>query len=105
LPFQSARRNEFSEGFLTLAEEGALFVTQDGAFHAQSPTVELVNGVGAGDSFVGGLVWSLASDHSHREAFRWGVAAGSAAVLNPGTELCHAQDVKRLFDHIALVPV
>ncbi|WP_052002969.1 PfkB family carbohydrate kinase [Microvirga sp. BSC39] len=31
------------------------------------------------------------------EAFRWGVAAGAAAVLTPGTGLCRREDVERLF--------
>jgi 6-phosphofructokinase 2 len=83
---------------LTLAEEGALLVMRDGAFRAKAPDVTLVSGVGAGDSFVGGLTWALASGRSIAEAFRWGVAAGSAAVLNPGTELSHATDVTQLFD-------
>ena len=33
---------------------------------------------------------------SVREALAYAVAAGTAAVLNDGTELCHAADVHRL---------
>jgi hypothetical protein len=38
------------------------------------------------------MVWCLASGAMVVDAFRCGVAAGSAAVLNPGTELCHTWD-------------
>jgi hypothetical protein len=39
------------------------------------------------------------------DAFRYGVAAGSAAVLNPGTELSKQADVERLCKVIAVVPL
>ena len=85
---------------LTLAERGALLITRDGALHARAPDIETVSAVGAGDSFVGGIVSALARGYGITEAFRWGVAAGSAAVLNEGTELCHAPDVTRLYDEV-----
>lgn len=85
---------------LTLAERGSLLMTRDGALRASVPDVEAVSTVGAGDSFVGGLVWALAGRRSTVEALKWGVAAGTAAVLNPGTELCHAEDVVRLFEQV-----
>ncbi len=90
---------------LTLAERGALLMTRDGALRANVPDVKVVSTVGAGDSFVGGLVWALACGHSTVEAFQWGVAAGTAAVLNPGTELCRADDVVRLFEQVEPVRV
>ena len=85
---------------LTLAERGSLLMTRDGALRANVPDVKVASTVGAGDSFVGGLVWALASGHRTVEAFQWGVAAGTAAVLNPGTELCHADDVVRLVEQV-----
>jgi 6-phosphofructokinase 2 len=51
---------------------------------------------------LGALAWRLAGGGSVADAFRYGVAAGSAAVLNAGTELCHAADVSRLYEHIEL---
>jgi 6-phosphofructokinase 2 len=88
---------------LTLGASGAPLVTRDAAHLARSPPIKPVSAVGAGDSFVGGMVWSLAAGHGILDAFRYGVAAGSAAVLNPGTELCHAGDVTRLYEGVELV--
>lgn len=85
---------------LTLAEKGALLITRDDAFRADIPHINVVSTVGAGDSFVGGLVWALANGRGAIDAFRWGVAAGTAAVLNPGTELSHAADVIRLLGQV-----
>jgi 6-phosphofructokinase 2 len=85
---------------LTLGADGALLVTRDAAHLARSPQIEPVSTVGAGDSFVGGMVWRLAAGGDIVDAFRYGVAAGCAAVLNPGTELCHAGDVTKLYERI-----
>jgi 6-phosphofructokinase 2 len=90
---------------LTLGAAGALLVTRETALLARSPPIKPVSAVGAGDSFVGAMVWSLAAGHGIVDAFRYGVAAGSAAVLNPGTELCHADDVTRLYECIEPVCV
>jgi 6-phosphofructokinase 2 len=81
---------------LTLGDQGSLLVTADRVFRAQPLAIEAVSTVGAGDSFLGGLVAALASGEPLQQAFRVAVAAGSAAVLSPGTELCRAEDVQRL---------
>ena len=87
---------------LTLAEEGALLVTRDEAWRAAAPPVTLVSAVGAGDSFLGAMVWALASGKKTQEAFRYGVAAGTAALLTPGTGLCHVDDVNRLLSDVVV---
>ena len=87
---------------LSLGHDGALFVTRDAAWRAPALEVELVSAVGAGDSFVGGLTWSLSAGHGLEQAFRYAVAAGSAALLTPGTELSRAEDVHRLYDRVKL---
>jgi bifunctional ADP-heptose synthase (sugar kinase/adenylyltransferase) len=56
--------------------------------------------VGAGDSFLGGMVWSLVSGHGLENAFHYANAAGSAAVLAPGTELCRPDNIKRLYGQV-----
>jgi 6-phosphofructokinase 2 len=61
--------------------------------------------VGAGDSLVAGIVLSLSRGRPLREAVRFGVAAGAAAVMNPGTELCRREDVERLYDQVTVTPV
>ncbi|MBI4366740.1 MAG: 1-phosphofructokinase family hexose kinase [Deltaproteobacteria bacterium] len=90
---------------LTLGEEGALLVTADRAWRAQPMTIEVVSAVGAGDSFLGGMVASLAAGKPLEEAFRVAVAAGSAAVLSPGTDLCREAEVKRLMADVRISEV
>lgn len=44
--------------------------------------------------------WVLASGDSLPDAARCGVAAGAAAVMTPGTELCRKDDVENLLDRM-----
>lgn len=81
---------------VTMGHEGALLATADGLWRLAPPEVEARSAVGAGDSFVAGMTWSLASGETIERAFTLGVAAGTATVLTPGTELCHLADVERL---------
>jgi 6-phosphofructokinase 2 len=90
---------------LTLGEQGALLVTADKVLRAQPLAIEAVSTVGAGDSFVGGFVAALVSGGSMQEAFRVAVAAASAAVLSPGTELCHEADVQRLLPDVKITEI
>lgn len=85
---------------LSLAEEGALLVTRDRAIRAQAPHIRPVSTVGAGDSFLGGMVVQLASGGDLRDALAHGVAAGTAALLSPGTELCHPAKVAELLPQV-----
>jgi len=87
---------------LTLGEQGALLVAADHAFRSQPLSIEMVSTVGAGDSFLGGLVAALSAGENLQHAFRVAVAAGSAAVLSPGTELCNEEDVRRLLPQIKI---
>ena len=87
---------------LTLGEEGALLVTAGEALRAAPLQIEVASAVGAGDSFLGGLMAALAAGQSTKEAFRMAVAAGSAAVMSPGTELCRKDDVRRLLAKVKI---
>jgi 6-phosphofructokinase 2 len=90
---------------LSLAELGALFVTRDLALYAKAPAVEARSTVGTGDSFLGALVAKLAGGENRRDAFRAAVAAGTAALLAPGTELGKKADIERLMALVTLVEV
>jgi 6-phosphofructokinase 2 len=51
---------------------------------------------------VAGIVLTLAQGKSLREAVRFGIAAGVAAVMTPGTELCRREDTERLYRQMVL---
>ena len=81
---------------LTLGGQGALLGTPEGVWRAWPMPIKAVSTVGAGDSFLAAMLCALGSGASPVEAFRSGIAAGSAALLTPGTQLCRAEDVARL---------
>ena len=87
---------------LTLGDQGALLVTAERAWRALPLQIEAVSTVGAGDSFLGGLVAALTSGKPLEEAFGVAVAAASAAVRMPGTGLCQPEDVKRLLPEVKI---
>jgi 6-phosphofructokinase 2 len=83
---------------ISLGAGGALLVTADDALRITAPTVPIRSRIGAGDSMVGGVALRLAAGDDLADAARYGVAAGTAAVMTPGTELCRRDDVERLYD-------
>ena len=85
---------------VSLGAAGVLLVSEDGCERMRAPTVPIKSKVGAGDSMVAGIVLSLARGMPPREAVRFGVAAGAAAVMTPGTELCRREDTERLYERI-----
>jgi 6-phosphofructokinase 2 len=81
---------------VTLGREGALLAWKGGVLGLPSIEVKSRSAVGAGDSFVGAMTLLMARGRPIEEAFRYGIAAGAAAVLTPGTQLCRRDDVERL---------
>lgn len=85
---------------LSLGAEGALLVSADAAWSAAAVRVPVASTIGAGDSFLGGLVWALARGEPTERAFARAMAASAAALLAPGTGLCTPADVERLLPQV-----
>jgi 6-phosphofructokinase 2 len=85
---------------VTLGHDGALIASAEGVKWLVPPEVEVKSAVGAGDSFVGGMVHGLSTGESLERAFALGVAAGTATVLTSGTELCRKADVLQFWDQL-----
>ncbi|WP_431469867.1 1-phosphofructokinase family hexose kinase [Sphingosinithalassobacter sp. LHW66-3] len=97
----AAARELLARGFaqsivVSLAERGALLVTNEGVEHFPAIEVPIASAVGAGDSMVGAITLALSQGKSVREAVRYGIAAGAAALMTPATELVRRADVERL---------
>ncbi len=87
---------------VSLGAEGALVVSATEQWRARSINVEVKTTIGAGDSFVAGMVWSLARGDSLVKAFQYGMASGAAALLAPGTSLSQAADVHYLLPQLVV---
>ncbi|WP_262269248.1 1-phosphofructokinase family hexose kinase [Microvirga yunnanensis] len=86
---------------LTLGRDGAVLATGDTLLRIEGVKVTPKSAVGAGDSFLGAMTLGLAQGRPVEEAFTLGMAAGTAAVLTAGTELCRRADVDRLYAEIS----
>ncbi len=89
---------------LSLGEGGAMLFSAQGAWRADALQVDVKSTTGAGDSFLAAMVWALNQEMVPTEAFRYGVAAGSAALLHHGTLLCQPADMQALVEHVRVRP-
>ena len=85
---------------VSLGAAGVLVASAEGTDRVRAPLVPIKSKVGAGDSTVAGIVLALSRGQAWREAVRFGVAAGAAAVMTPGTELCRREDAERLYEQL-----
>jgi 6-phosphofructokinase 2 len=82
----------------SLGAGGALLAWREGLARLRTPTVPIRSRVGAGDSTVGAMVKRLAEGWPVLDAATYGIAAGAAAVMTHGSELCRRPDTERLYE-------
>ena len=83
---------------VSMGAKGALLVTKNERLLISPPPVQKRSTVGAGDSMVGGIVYSLSKGNILKEAVSYGVACGTAATMNAGSALCKKEDADVLYD-------
>lgn len=82
---------------VSMGAAGLFAAWRGGSKRLGAPTVPINSRVGAGDSMVAGMVLRLSQGQDLDDALRFGLAAGAAAVMSPGTALCNRQDTERLY--------
>lgn len=85
---------------VSMGAEGAWLVTASEQFFVTAPPVEKKSTVGAGDSMVAGLAYAFEKKLPLQQALSWGVACGSAATMNQGTQLFRLEDAREQFKRI-----
>ena len=89
---------------VSLGAQGALLVTATESCRFAAIAMRAVSGVGAGDAMVAGITVGLTRGWSLSTSVRFGMAAGAAMLMTPGTAPCTRADTERLFE-IAEEPV
>ncbi|WMJ79257.1 1-phosphofructokinase [Clostridium sp. MB40-C1] len=79
---------------VSMGKKGARLVCKDGVYSSSAPKGELINSVGAGDSLIAGFVSEYSRNFNIVEAFRVGVASGSATAFSQ--DLCTKEEVDEL---------
>jgi len=98
---QQAVRDGFAELItVSMGATGAWLVSHDKKYFASAPEVEVRTTVGAGDSMVAGITYMLQQKESLKQALNFGVACGTAATMNEGTQLFNVEDAERLYKEI-----
>jgi 1-phosphofructokinase len=85
---------------ISMAGKGALLITKEAIYQASVPKGTVKNSVGAGDSLVAGYLADYLQKEDVVEAFRTGVATGSATAFS--LELCTQEDVERLIPKVEI---
>lgn len=81
---------------ITHGGDGSVMATKDAAVFAPVFPVRAHSAVGAGDSFVAGLIVALMQDWKDADALRYASACAAATRLSSGTSLFKKEDVERL---------
>ncbi len=80
---------------ISMAGDGAIFIAEDDSvYFSEAPKGKLVNSVGAGDSMVAGFIAGYLEHGSYEEAFKTGIATGSASAFSE--RLATKQEVEAL---------
>jgi 6-phosphofructokinase 2 len=98
----AASRQAINDGFaeiiaVSMGAEGAWIISREESYFAAAPDVPKKSTVGAGDSMVAGMTYMLQQHRSLKEVISFGVACGSAATMNEGTQLFNWEDAEKLF--------
>jgi len=82
---------------ITHAGDGSVMATKHGRFFAPVFPVRAHSAVGAGDSFVAGLLAATLRGMPDEAALRYAAACAAATRLSAGTSLFNRQDVERIY--------
>ncbi|RYF87521.1 MAG: 1-phosphofructokinase family hexose kinase [Chitinophagaceae bacterium] len=85
---------------VSMGPSGAMLVTKAGSIRFNAPLVKKQSTVGAGDSMVAGIVWMLDQGRPLTDAVQFGIACGTAASINKGTQLFKKEDAFRFYEWI-----
>lgn len=85
--------------------DGSVMASAKDRWFCEAAKVPVKSKVGAGDSFVAGFVLATVRGLDPPDALAFGMAAASAAVMTPATELCRRADAEALVKVCAVSPI
>lgn len=87
---------------LSLGSDGAVFINENLMVKAKGIKVDVISTVGAGDSMVAALTYSLHEGLDFESAVRLAVATGTANVMTSGTEPASLEIIRDLEKKVVL---
>lgn len=83
---------------VSMGAKGAFVASKSGIVHQTIPEVIVKSTIGAGDSMLAGIIYSLIKGFSPEIMLKWGVACGVSATMSEGTDLAQMDDVERVLE-------
>jgi 6-phosphofructokinase 2 len=99
------KKKEIDIVLISMGAKGALLVSDSTRILAVPPKVKVGSTVGAGDSLLAAFILGHFQGRRLSECLRFGVAAGAASSMTPGTELCKREDVEALISDVVIKEV
>lgn len=85
---------------VSMGEQGSIVLTEKEAYRATPFTITPQSTVGAGDSMVATLVYSLLQGYSLEEIARWTTTAGTVTASKTGTQVCTLEEVQHFLPKV-----
>lgn len=93
---QLQQKHELNHVCITFGQYGALMLDSQYSYTCTPPKTHVRSTMGAGDTFLAGLVAAYARGKDSATALKYGVACGTATTTHTGTELCDCSEAERL---------
>ena len=100
---EALRKKGIENVLVSLGERGGFYVTAKGVYYAKGLKVNVKSTVGAGDSMVAAMVYSIINKFDEIETLRFATACGAATVGLEGTEACTLEQVKALLPKVEII--
>src|SRR5215471_16088711 len=81
---------------VSMGAAGAMLITAKEHCHEPAPAIKVKSTVGAGDSMVAGIIIGMQKKLPLNEVLKYGVAAGTAATINAGSDLCTPENIEKI---------
>lgn len=88
---------------VSLGGDGAVVVSDEGAYRARVPRIHAVNTVGCGDSMTAGFALGLSEGLSIRDTLQKASAVSAAAAMREETGFFVKEDMERLLPQIEII--
>lgn len=85
---------------LSLGSRGAVGARAGELIEVVPPRVDAVCPIGAGDALAAAFVWAISKNDDFADALRWGVAAGTASAMLPGTNFATYEQTQRMYERV-----
>jgi 1-phosphofructokinase len=105
----SAGRNLIEQGvsmvLISMGKEGAVILNNKEAYRVNSFSIIPKSTVGAGDSMVAALAYTLLENKTLEEIALWTTAAGTITASKPGTQVCTLSEVQQSLHQVRALKI